>query len=50
MHSYCTPEATGAGTISATITGDGWHAILFFTGTKVGMEKRFEKIFCKALF
>lgn len=34
MHSYYTPEATDAGTISATITGDGWHAILFLYQNK----------------
>lgn len=36
MNSDCTPEPTGAGSISATIPGDGYHAMLFWYQDKSG--------------
>ena len=39
MNSDCTPEPTGAGSISATIPGDGYdgyHATLFWQQDKSG--------------
>lgn len=48
MNSYCTPESTGAGIISATLMAMDVMLRCFGITAKVEIKKRFGKIFYKA--